>query len=46
MSYEKIMNKFVEKEQEILKLKDEIHRLRAELDRLKRLASDRQESVK
>ena len=36
MTDQEIMNKFVENEQEILKLKDEIHRLRAELDRLKR----------
>ena len=36
MSYEEILNKFVEKEQEIIKLKDEVYRLRAELDWLKR----------
>ena len=36
MKDEEIMRLFVKNEQEIIKLKDEIHRLRAEIDCLKR----------
>jgi len=36
MTDQEIMRLFVKNEQEILKLKDEIHRLRTEIDWLKR----------